>query len=104
MREDSVDKSVRDLRKKAGVSPLDRPIARLVAGLCFLLSVAALGYIHRDDLFPPEAVAADDPVARCIDARVAPIDAMLNDKLIDAAKAALFRWRSEGICIQMHGR
>lgn len=78
---------------------LDGPAARLVAFAVFLLAGAALGYIHRDDLFPPDAApVADDPVARCIDERGAGIDRMAADGTIDAARAKLFKARAEALC------
>ena len=86
------------------VTLLDRPIARMTAGLLFALCVGALAYIHRDDLFPPAAEAvADDPVARCVAERSGQIDTMLRDNLIDASKAALFQRRAEALCANLHG-
>ena len=39
-------------------SPLDSPAARLVAVAIALAGMAFLGWIHRNDLFPPELGAA----------------------------------------------
>ena len=84
-------------------SPLDWPLDRIVAGLCFIASVGALAYLHRDDLFPPKA-AVNQALADCNARQSESIDAMLRDKLIVAAKAALFRQRAQARCAATHGR
>jgi hypothetical protein len=83
-------------------SLLDRPLARIIAGFCFIASIGALAYLHRDDLFPPTA-AANQALADCNAKQSAQIDAMLRDKLIVAAKAALFRQRAQARCAATHG-
>ncbi len=51
----------------ASRSALDRPAARLIALGVFLMAAGALGWFHRDDIFPPDAAAlADNPIASCI--------------------------------------
>ena len=52
----------------SATSFLDRPAARLIALGVVALVVASLGYIHRDELFPPEpaAVIADMSVSSAI--------------------------------------
>lgn len=82
------------------VSFLDRPVARLCAVGVALLMVAALAFMHRDDLFPPEAaeVAADDPVALCLAERAKDIDAMVADGTINAGQGELFKSRAEALC------
>jgi len=87
-------------------SPLDRPAARAVAFLVFLGVAGLLGWIHRDDLFPPElaAVAADDPVAVCFAARAADIDRMQTEGTIGAEQAKLFKARAEALCQGQFGR
>ncbi len=88
-------------------SVLDRPIARVVAFGVFLLAMAALAWINRDFLFPPEDVAkpaADDPVARCVAERAVGIDQMLKDGTIDAGRAALFKSRAEAFCVDQFGK
>lgn len=87
-------------------SALDRPIARLGALGVFLAVVALLGYIHRDDIFPPLAPAADpnDPVALCLAERVPGIEAMLADGTIDENQAALFKSRAEALCRAQSGQ
>jgi len=83
---------------------LDRPAARLVALAVFLLAAGALGWFHRDDIFPPAAVPlADDPAALCIAERWAGIDAMAADGTIDAARAKLFKARAEALCRSQAG-
>jgi hypothetical protein len=83
-------------------SPLDRPLARIIAGLCFIASVGALGYLHRDDLFPPKT-AVNQALVDCNAKQSAQIDTMLGDRLITTAKAALFRQRAKARCAATHG-
>ncbi len=66
-------------RSAAGAGALDRPPARVAAFGVFLLAVGARAWLHRDDIFPPEAVPADDPVALCVAGRWAGIDEMVAD-------------------------
>lgn len=85
-------------------SVLDRPAARLVAGLVFLSAAGLLGWLHRDDLFPrakapaPAAAGEDPAFLACLAQRTADVDRMLAEKLIDAARAEVFRARIEGLC------
>ncbi len=77
----------------------DAPAARLAALGVFVLAAAALGWFHRDDIFPPDAASlADDPAARCIAERWAGIDQMAAEGTIDAAHAKLFKTRAEAWC------
>ena len=87
-------------------STLDRPLARIGALGVFLCAAAALAFMHRDDLFPPEpaAIAADDPVALCLAARAADIDKMRADGVIDEAQATLFKSRAEALCQAQQGQ
>lgn len=84
---------------------LDRPVARVLAGVLFLAVLALLAWLHRDDLFPPEAapVAEDDPVALCLAARTADIAQMQQDGVITAEQAALFTSRAEALCQAQEG-
>lgn len=90
---------------------LDRPAARLLALLVFVLCGAALAYLHRDDLgrTVPAGVAgegaesADDPAMPCLNQRFAEIDAMVTDGIIDDDKAVLFRQRAEAMCRATRG-
>ncbi|MGF1631605.1 MAG: hypothetical protein ACFCUT_19185 [Kiloniellaceae bacterium] len=80
---------------------LDRPAARLCALGVALLMAAALAFMHRDDLFPPEAAhgpAADDPVARCLAERAVDIDKLQAEGTITAQQAELFKSRAEALC------
>ena len=79
---------------------LDRPLARFCAVGVALLMAAALTYMHRDDLFPPEqaAVNPNDPVARCFAERAADVDALLAEGTINAQQAELFKRRAEALC------
>lgn len=54
-------------------SPLDRPAARLAAVTIALAGLAFLGWMHRNDLFPPEPGAAPgDPREAAFQACFAP--------------------------------
>ncbi len=65
----------------------------------FVPAAAALGWFHRDDIFPPEgAPLADDPAAACIAERGAGIDQMAAEGTIDAARAKLFKARAQAWC------
>lgn len=81
---------------------LDRPLARICAVGVALLMVAALAYMHREDLFPPEqaaqGLAADDPVVRCLAERAVDIDKMQAEGTITAQQATLFKSRAEALC------
>lgn len=87
-------------------SVLDRPAARLVALGVMVVSLGLLAWIHRDDLFPPEAatLAADNPLAICLAERTPAIEQMLADGVIDGDKAALFKSRAEALCLAQFGR
>ncbi len=85
-------------------SALDRPAARVVAFAVFLLAAGALGWFHRDDIFPPAAAPpADDPAAACIAERWAGIDQMAAEGTIDGARAKLFKARAEALCRSQAG-
>ncbi len=88
----------------AGASALDRPPARVAAFGVFLLAVGALAWMHRDDIFPPAAVPADDPVALCVAGRWAGIDQMVADGTVDTARAELFKSRAEALCQAQAGQ
>jgi len=93
-------------RPSAPVSPLDRPIARIAALGLFFAAAALLGYIHRDDLFPPPTAAIDpnDPVALCLVERMPAIESMLADGTIDERQAELFTSRAEALCQAQSGQ
>jgi hypothetical protein len=84
-------------------STLDGPAARLVALGVFLLAAGAIGWFHRDDIFPPDAVA-NSPAELCIAERWAGIDEMAADGTIDAARAKLFKSRAEALCWSQAGK
>ncbi|MBE9557402.1 MAG: hypothetical protein IMF08_11145 [Proteobacteria bacterium] len=84
-------------------SPLDRPAARLVAAAIALAGMAFLGWIHRNDLFPPEPGATPgDPGQAAFQACFAPQAARIakdaESDLISEAQATLFRGRAEAFC------
>ena len=87
-------------------SLLDRPVSRLGALGVFFAVVALLGYVHRDDLFPPPAAALDpnDPVAICLAERLPGIEAMRADGTIDERQAELFATRAEALCQAQAGQ
>jgi hypothetical protein len=84
-------------------SPLDRPAARLVAVAIALAGMAFLGWIHRNDLFPPELGAAPaNPAEAAFQACLAPqatrIAKDMESGQITKAQATLFRNRAEAFC------
>ncbi len=82
-------------------SRLDGPAARFAALGVAALAALALVYIHRDDLFPPDAAssgAALDPIAACVAERSAEIDGMVAEGLVDEARATLFKSRAAALC------
>ena len=80
-------------------SSASTPFTTRLAALPVLLAVAAaIVWVHRDDLFPPPVVVADDPAAPCIAERHAGIDKMAAESGMDEAKIALFKSRAEALC------
>jgi hypothetical protein len=90
----------------SATSALDRPSARVAAGLIVLLVLAALAWMHREDLFPSQEAApaaADDPAARCFAERGAEVDRMRDEGTINDQQAALFKSRAEAFCQAQFG-
>lgn len=88
-------------------SALDRPLARVAAGLVLVAALAVIGWHHRDDLFPPEGQSASDgnpAFERCVTRRFADIDKMVAEGLVDQGQAGLFKQRAEGMCRDMTPR
>lgn len=87
-----------------GKSALDGPAARLVAVMIALAGIAFLGWLHRNDLFPPEpgAAASDDPRLAAFMACFAPqaerIERDAASGQISAEQATLFKSRAEAFC------
>ena len=80
---------------------IDRPAARVVAVLCFLLAAAGLAYMHREDLLGATAEAGKietGPFAACMAERDAAIDAMVREGAVKEEQAAMFRARAEAMC------
>jgi hypothetical protein len=79
---------------------LDRPVARLLGLGVALGCLAILAWLHRADLSSATlgSEAADDPFARCFAERAAEIDGMLDEGMIDQARADLFKSRAEAMC------
>jgi hypothetical protein len=89
------------MAKGTGGSALDRPAARIAAVVVCVAALGALGYIHRDDLYPPDPAAvadADDPFVKCMAERGGHIDKMQSEGTIRADQARLFRTRAEAMC------
>lgn len=86
----------------AGGTPfLDSLAARGLAVLVFFGCVAALGYIHRNDLFPKSRAqpsAGEDFFGRCFAERKADIANMEKQGVIKPAQAKLFQARAEALC------
>jgi hypothetical protein len=72
----------------------------------FLAVAALLGFIHRDDLFPPPAPAVDpnDPVMLCLAERAVGIETMRADGTITEGQAELFMSRAEALCQAQAGQ
>ena len=86
---------------RAKRSALDGGAARIAALGVFALCAAILFYIHRGDIFPPEAAkeaALNPEFVECRDKRVATVDKMLADGVIAKAQHAQFTERAIAIC------
>lgn len=84
---------------RRGEAFLDRPAARAIAVVCFLLAAGALAYIHREDLFGDSGQSASDAaVAACLQQRAADVDRLVREGAMTAEKAAAFRARLEPVC------
>ena len=87
------------VKKAMSDTSASTPLSTRLAALPLLLAVAAaIVWVHRDDLFPPPVVLADDPAAPCIAARHAGIDKMAAESGMEEAKIALFKSRAEALC------
>lgn len=87
-----------DRRARAVV---DRWPARAAAGLIALLCLAAIAYIARDRLFPPEYPAAaglNPAFVECRDGRLAEASRMREEGLITAGQQETFAERAVGYC------
>lgn len=76
--------------------------ARGIAVVVFLGCAGVLGYLHRDDLFPPEVqedtAGANPEFIKCRDERAGQVDKMLEQGIIDEAKHGQFRKRAIDFC------
>lgn len=85
-------------------SLLDGRGTRIVAVVIALAGMAFLGWLHRNDLFPPEpgAAAANDPGQAAFQACYAPqaerIARDAESGQITTDQATLFRNRAEAFC------
>lgn len=75
---------------------------RAVAVVVFALCVAALVYVHRDDLLPAEAPELEEGLnpefVKCRDERKGHVEKMLADGVIDQAKRDQFVERAVAMC------
>jgi hypothetical protein len=87
--------------RRAAAHFLDRPVARWCAVAVFLLSAAALAYIHRDDLLgemESATRAGSDPLALCMQARSADIQKMQQEGLLKPDQVERTLGQLEPIC------
>jgi len=90
---------------------LDRPLARWLAALVIVLCGLLLAYVHRDDVREVTGVGLedavddqlDDPAASCIEQRFTEIDGMIEEGVVDAEQAGLFKQRAEAMCRATEG-
>ncbi len=82
---------------------LDRPLARGLAALVLIACITLLAWIERARWLPGDPVAALDPAAACLAERAAQIDGMLDDGVIEAGQAELFKSRAAAMCQSMQG-
>lgn len=79
--------------------------------MLLLLCVAFLALLHRDDVrqlagFHKEVNAAgdaEDPAAPCMEQRFAEVDGMIDEGVIGAEQAAMFKQRAEAMCRATEG-
>lgn len=84
-------------------SPLDGAAARFVAVAIALGGIAFLGWLHRDDIFPPEPGAASGNPQQaafiaCYQPQAARIEKDASEGEITPEQAALFKSRAEALC------
>lgn len=88
-------------RRRPPPAFLDTLAARGVAALVLLLVIAALVWLHRYDLFPPEEAASGNPaLAACIAERTGHVDTMLEEGVITPEQGESFRARAIQFCEQ----
>ncbi len=80
----------------------DTRSTRLAALFVFACCAGVLGYMHRGDLWPASQTDADAGLnpefVACRDARIATVDNMLSEGLIDEASHTQFSERAIAIC------
>jgi len=92
---------------RSNVHLLDRRGARVTAVAVAAVMVAALVYIHRDDLMARPADTADAPtgaLAACLEARLGAVDQMIADGVVGPGKASLFKDRARALCTTQNPR
>lgn len=92
-----------------GHRKVDGPLGRGVALLVLLGVLGMIGWLHGDNLFPPDpavgetAGGGNEALALCIAKRAGDIDRMLADGTIDENQAGLFKQRAEALCQAQEG-
>lgn len=79
----------------------DSRSARLLALAVFVLCVAALAYLHREDLLPappPEETATNPQFLQCRDERAGHVEKMLTEGVIDQTRHDQFLERAIAYC------
>ncbi len=87
--------------ERPGAHGLDRPLARWCAVGIFLLSAAALAYIHRADLLGGTqlgTVAGNDPLLLCVRARSSEIEKMEQEGMLKPNQVERALGQLEAIC------
>jgi len=84
-------------------TPLDGPLARIVAAGVVLAGFAFLAWVFRGALFPPDPAAAPDNPAEaayhaCVEPRAAQFKAARERGELSEEQTALFRRRAEAFC------
>ena len=82
-------------------SSIDGKIGKICAVIVILACSAALAFINRDRFLGQDqaAVSLGNPeLAACLEARVAAVDAMLADAVINEAQYELLRRRAVAHC------
>lgn len=76
--------------------------ARSMALVIILICLASLGYIHRNDLFPPETKKAETGLnpefIKCRTARLGSVEKMRTEKIINASQYDSFKSRALAFC------
>lgn len=76
--------------------------ARGIALVIILICLASLGYIHRNDLFPPETkkmeAGLNPEFIKCRTTRLGSVEKMRAEKIINASQYNSFKNRALAFC------